>query len=65
MLDLVPSIATQCDQVTKYDKAGVLRFEHLHLPLDELLIHYPSNGKTLYWLHIDPQCNEHIIGQAD
>jgi hypothetical protein len=54
MLDLVPTIAMQCDQVIKYDRAGVLRFEHLHRPLDELLLHYPTTSRTLYWLYLDP-----------
>lgn len=34
MLDLVQPILIQCDQVIKYDKAGLLRFVHLHRPVD-------------------------------
>jgi len=38
----------------KYDKAGALRFDHLHRSLEGLLQHYSFGSKTIYWLYLDP-----------
>lgn len=65
MLDLVLPFFTQCDQVIKHDRAGVLRFEQLHRPVDELLQHFPPSERTLYWAYLDPKRSSHILCKAD